>query len=40
MKTKQDNNVGHHTGAIYIENDNELSWLIESGVVYNQNQIG
>ena len=39
MKTRQDNDVTDHTGAIYVENNIELSWPIESGVVYDKNQI-
>ena len=29
MKTRQDNDVTHCIGAIYVENDNEVSWSIE-----------
>ena len=29
MKTKQDNNVIDHIGAIYDENENELLWATE-----------
>ena len=29
-----------HTGAIYVENETELSWSIGSGVVYDENHIG
>ena len=29
MKTRQDNDMTHCTSAIYIENDNELSWSIK-----------
>ena len=32
MKTRQDNDVTDHIGEVYIENDTELSWTIESGV--------
>ena len=28
MKTKQNNEVIHHTSAVYIANETELSWLI------------
>lgn len=37
MKTRHDNDMTDCTGAAYIENDIELSWLIESGVVYDDN---
>ena len=37
MKTRQDNDVIEHTNAIYAENDIELLWPIELGVVYNEN---
>ena len=40
MQTKQDNDMTHRTSVIYTKNNNELSWSIESGVVYNQNQTG
>ena len=39
MKTKQDNNMINRIGAIYTENDNELSLLIRLGADYNENQI-
>ena len=37
MKTKQDNDVTDHTDVVYVKNDNEPSWLIKSGVVYDEN---
>ena len=40
MKTRQDNNMINHIGAIYHENEIELSWLIGSGAVYEKNQKG
>lgn len=40
MKTKQNNDITDRTGTIYAKNDTELSWLIEPGVVYDENQIG
>ena len=30
-KTRQDNDVTNRTGAVYVENDIELSWLIGLG---------
>lgn len=32
MKTMQDNKMIDHTGAIYIEYDNKLSWPVGLGV--------
>ena len=29
-KTREDNNVTDHIGAVYAENDTELSWPIRS----------
>ena len=29
-----------HIGAFSIENDIELSWMIELGVIYDENKIG
>ena len=40
MKTRQDNNVTNRTTTIYVKNDIELLWLIESGAICNKNQIG
>lgn len=40
MKTKQDNNVTDQTGALYVENDIELSWPIGPGAVYDEFQRG
>ena len=39
MKTKQDNGVANHIGAIYIENEIDLLWPIRSGPVYDENKI-
>lgn len=39
MKTRHDNDVTHHTSAIYVENDTELSWPIGSVTDYDRNQI-
>lgn len=35
METRQNNDMVHRTGVIYVENDNELSWPIRLGVVYD-----
>lgn len=40
MKTKQDNNLTNRVGMFYTENDIELSWLVKSSAVYEENQIG
>ena len=40
MKTRQDNNMIDRTSVIYAENNNDLSWLIGSGVVYDENKRG
>ena len=40
MKTRHDNDLTDHTGAVYIENNTKLSWSIESSVVCDENQIG
>ena len=40
MKTRQDNNMIDRTGVINVENDNELSWPIRSGVDCDENNIG
>ena len=37
MKTKQDNDMTNHGGALYIENDTELLWSIELGAIYDEN---
>ena len=37
MKTKQDNDMTDHVGAIYAKNDNEQSWLIRLSVACNEN---
>ena len=36
MKTRQDNDVTELIGSVYTENDIELSWLIESSIVYDK----
>ena len=38
MKTKEDNDVIDRIGAIYAENETELSWPIRLSVVYDKNQ--
>ena len=40
MKTIQDNDTTDLIGLVYAKNDIEHSWLIKSGVVYDENQIG
>ena len=30
----------NHTGTVYTKNETELSWLIESGIVCDENQKG
>ena len=37
MKTTQDNDVTNRTSMVYIEHEIELSWLIKSGVIYDEN---
>lgn len=39
-KTKQDNDVSNHIGAVYDKNEIELSWPIGPGDVCDKNQIG
>ena len=36
-KTKQDNDMINRIGAIYIENNIQLSWSIKLGAVYDKN---
>ena len=40
MITRDDNDMFNCTGVVYIDNDTELSWLIESCVDYDKNQMG
>ena len=40
MKTRQNNDLIDHPSAFYVENDTELSLLIESGVNCDENHIG
>ena len=40
MKTRQDNDVTDCIGAIYVENKTGLLWLIKSGIICDENQIG
>lgn len=37
MKTREANNVTDSTNMVYIENEIELSWLIEPDSVYDEN---
>ena len=37
-KTGQDNNVTDKIGAVYIENETELSWPIRSSAICDENQ--
>lgn len=39
-ETKLDNDVIDHKKVVYVENETELSWLIGSGVIFHENQIG
>ena len=39
MKTRQDNDVTNGIGVVYVENDNELSWLIRLGANCDEIQI-
>ena len=36
MKNRQDNDLINHTSMVYTENDTKLSWLIGSGVGYDE----
>ena len=40
MKTREGNDVTDCIGAVYIEKDTELSWLIGFGVDDYENKIG
>ena len=40
MKTRQDNDMSDYTNVVYANNETELLWLIRSGMVYDENQIG
>lgn len=40
MKIGEDNHIIEQTSAVYIENDIKLLWPIESGFIYDENQIG
>ena len=37
MKIRDNNNVTDRIGTVYAENENELSWPIRQGVVYDKN---
>ena len=37
-KMRQNNDVNNSTGPLYAENENELSWLIRQGTVYDKDQ--
>lgn len=37
METWKNNDVIDPTSAVYTKNDNELSWLIELSIVYEEN---
>ena len=37
IKTREDNNVTDHTGAVYVENDIKLSWSIRSSAICDEN---
>lgn len=32
MKTRPNNDMTNYIGPVYVENDSELSWLVELGV--------
>ena len=38
MKTKHDNDMTDHIGAVYTVNETELSWPIRQGAIYDKNQ--
>ena len=40
MKTRQDNDVTHRIGLVYVEKDTEHSGPMWPSVVYDKNQIG
>ena len=40
MKTRHDKDVTNRIGAVYVENDIELSWLIRLGAIYDENHMG
>ena len=37
MKTRQDNDMIDRIGAVYVENDSELWWLIRSSAIIDEN---
>ena len=37
-KTRQNYDVNNRIGPLYAENENELSWLIRQGTVYDEDQ--
>lgn len=39
-KTKQDNDMINRISAVYVKNETKLSWLIESCLFCDENQIG
>lgn len=40
METTLDDNVTYHTGAIYTEKENDMSWLIKQGAFFDENETG
>ena len=40
MRTRHDNDVTNHIGAVYVEIVTELSWPIGQDAVNQENQIG
>ena len=38
MEIWKDNEMTDHIGTVYAKNENELSWLISSWAVYDENQ--
>lgn len=39
IKTRQDNDVTHHTGPLYTENETKLSCPIQQGTIYDDDHI-
>ena len=37
MKNRQNNDMTDHIGAIYVENEIELSWSVKPSAVYDRN---
>ena len=39
MKIRQDNDMTNGTGAVYVENEIELLWLIRLGTIYDKTRL-